>query len=266
MASQAASASTTRASGPGLLGKRHDSLSFMLRTTTMLSSVIKWGLHTYDFFSKLFTMPDDIFSTLLSSTVHNDISSFVGSYFNFALLLNQPLFSLQACFVVTIIGLNKASLPAQHESLAIWVIDKHTLKMHKFTIERTPSDHDRNPAYYPVRFSTFCKFPDSETVVESIRYAINKMTSQAAESLFVAIKTETEAVALLPLTNVPYECSSTSSPSPHILISMIDTVTSSLIKAVALTCKGSSSISPQSLATDMISGCAPHKLLLEVVF
>src|SRR5271156_1520058 len=104
----------------------------------MLSSLIKWGLHTYTFFSNLFTMlgPDsDIFHTLLSPTLHNDIASFVGSHYQFALLSTEPLFHLQSRFLVTTIGLNKAGMPAQHESLAIWVKDKITLKTHEFIIE-----------------------------------------------------------------------------------------------------------------------------------
>lgn len=226
----------------------------------------KMGITRLQFFSNMFTMPgpeDDVFSSILSPTAHNDIASFVASHYHFSTLSKEPLFALQSRFLVTMVGVNKAGFPAQHESLAIWVKDKITLKTHEFNIERIPSDRDRDPSYsYPTRFADFCTFPDSENVFDSIQNAlrgIKSMTFQATASLFAITTTETEALPLLPLTNVPDESESTS-PLPHISMSVIDTITSSLIGAVALARKGSRSTSPQMIAVDSISGCRPHTL------
>lgn len=210
--------------------------------------------------------PDrDAFSTLLSPTVRNDTASFVASHYQFALSSNHSAFSLQSRFLVKVIGLNKAGMPVQHESLAIWVFDKVTLKHHEFIIDRVPSDQS-----CASRFSAFIHFPASDTVLESIQKAIHNMrsiTSQAATSLFAAIKTETESLPLLPLTNDPHSSNSTTPFTSHSHInvpqlSLTDKVTLSLSKAVAAVRTGSQSISPQSLAYDSISGRPPNTVIV----
>jgi hypothetical protein len=138
----------------------------------MLSSAIKGGLQTYNFFSNLFNLKmsgpnSDVFANLLSPTTQNDISSYVTSYFQFSLLSKQTLFYLQSQLRVTAIGLNKAGSPVEHESLAVWVQDTLTFQSHKFVIERMPSKVARS------RFSAFSQFPDSDAVLESILKAVH---------------------------------------------------------------------------------------------
>src|SRR3981189_944298 len=92
--------------------------------------IIKAALETYAFFSNLFKMADsnpDIFDTLLSSLVRSDIALFVESHRQFALATNEPAFALQKRFSVDAIGINKAGMPAEHESVAIWISDLKTL-------------------------------------------------------------------------------------------------------------------------------------------
>ena len=226
-------------------------------TTNMLSSVIKGGLHTYSLFSSLFTMlgPNkDIFATLLSPTVRNDIASFVGSHYQFAILSHEPLFSLQSRFIVTVVGLNKAVMPTQHESIAIWVLDKDTLKTHEFIIERVPGlSLDCSS-----RFSLFSQFAAIQRVLDSIQCAINNMLSISASE---STQTEMDSIPLLPLTNGPHDHSSTPSLTPTTPLSLTDTITSSLARAVAAARVGSQSISPQRVAEDSISGCLPQTIL-----
>ena len=220
-------------------------------------SVIQGGLRTYAFFSNLFTAsgPDkDIFATHLSPTLRNDIASFVNSHYRFAQLSHQPNFSLQSRFMVTGVGLNKAGMPAKQESLAIWVVDKITLKTHEFVIERVPSD-----GTYAPRISTFIQCPDSQAVLASIESAIGNMrtmSSQGAESIAAASKTETEAIPLLPLTHDPHT-SLTSSPSPGLPI------TSFFDRAMTIARTADPSLSAQSLVRDSISGCPPRTLVPE---
>ena len=100
--------------------------------------IIKSAIETYAFFANLFKMTNphpDIFDTLLSSSISSDIALFVESHCQFAMATNEPAYALQHRFPVDAIGINKARLPAQHESLAIWVSDQKTLKHHEFVIE-----------------------------------------------------------------------------------------------------------------------------------
>jgi len=161
----------------------------------MIPYIIKGGLHTYAFLLNLFMMAgpnQDIFTTLLSPKLHNDIASFVASHYQFALSTNQAFFALQSRFLVTNISINKAGMPAQHESFALWVFDRVTFPRHKFVIEHVPSDRS-----YTSRFLAFSQCPNSQSVLNSIQKAIHNMrlmTAQAAESLSAAIKTETETI------------------------------------------------------------------------
>lgn len=241
----------------------------------MISYMIKGGLHTYSFISNLFAAmpgPKNPFETLHSPNCYTDLESFVNSYHLAAKTSDQPSSNLSRC-VVKIIGLNKAGLPVEHESFVMWVYDTVTHQEHEFIVERVPSDRS-----YTFRFSLFSHFPASQTVLDSIHKAIRNMralTAQAANSLFVAIKTETETVSLLPLTSdtetfpetetIPSQ-SSNSPPSTISQInslSLTDKVTSTLAGAVATARAASQSISPQRLARDTISGCPPGTLIVE---
>jgi hypothetical protein len=231
----------------------------------VLSYIITGGIHMYTLISKLFTMSQrnhDDFATLASANVRGDISLYLASYFRFARSSNAPLYSLQSRLIVTVIGINKAGMPVQHESLALWVFDKITLQQHEFVIERMPSRRN-----YISRLLLFSQFPSSEEVLNSIERAVRNMrsmTTQAADSLFAAIKAEAKAeeetLPLLPLINEPLETSyppNASTPPT----TLIDIVTSNLARAVAVARTGSQSISPQSLAEDSISGYPPQSLL-----
>src|SRR6202789_3690961 len=217
----------------------------------ILPYFIKGGLHAYDFLYKIFNMavPDkEIFSSLLSPTVHNDIASFVASHYHFAIYSDEPLYSLQSRFIVTRIGLNKAGMPAQHESLGIWVRDRHTLKDHDFIIERAPAHHS-----YAEKFANFSFFPEKER--QKVLEAIQKALQSA--SRFTGAGTRVDIEETIPL--LPIHSSILSSSQPQ--MSMIDPLPSSLVRAVALACNGSQSTSPKRLANDTISGCPPNTLL-----
>lgn len=232
-------------------------------TTNMLSSAINGGLQTYNFFSNLFNLKmsgsnSDVFASLLSPTTRNDISSYVTSYFQFSLLSKQPLFYLQSRLVVTAIGLNKAGSPAQHESLAVWVQDVLTSQSHEFVIEHMPSNVARS------RFSAFSQFPDSDAVLESILKAVRNMKSltlQLAESISTAFEVERALaeseeiqIPLLPLTGIyDSDPSPLTPPSPPNTLALIDSLTTTLARAVAVARATSGSVSPQSLAADTIS-------------
>jgi hypothetical protein len=252
----------------------------------MLSSAIKGGLLAYDFISSLFKMPgphEDVFSTQLSSSVRNDIASYVSSLFLNSLHSRQPLHSLQSRFTVISIGINKDGMPVQHESLAVWVKDSNTFEVHEFVIQRVPSELSHS-----ARFNLFCQDEDSPKVLESIERAIKNMRSvskRAAESISAAIRVETEAAfrveeaeetetfPLLLLTDRGPSTASerepehaqTLSPAPHSqkAKSLMDLLTTSLIRAAALARTASSSVSPQPLAVDSISGCPRNTLKLE---
>ena len=77
--------------------------------------IIKGGIHAYSFITNLvFTMlngsKDDKFDTLLSLTIHSNIMLFVCSFFQFAQTSSDPSYSLQHCFLVMSIGINKSSI------------------------------------------------------------------------------------------------------------------------------------------------------------
>jgi hypothetical protein len=107
---------------------------------------------------------NDASAALVSPTLRNDIASFFNSLHHFALVDH----SLRTRFQVTLVGINKAPLSVQHESLAIWVKDTHTEKRHEFVIDRVPSSQldDEN------RFSIFSQFPSSQTVIKGIEKAL----------------------------------------------------------------------------------------------
>jgi hypothetical protein len=196
--------------------------------------------------------PDnDPFASQLRPTLRSDIETFTASIYVSATSTSDPTYSLQHRFVVTLIGLNKAGYPAEHESIAIWVLDKKTLEKHEYVIERGPSKHS-----YTSRFSAFSQYRLSGSVVDSIQKAILNMrslSSEQAESLSASMVTETEMIPLLPLafdsvslTDIP---ASGIPPS-----SSKDVVTSTLAKVFALTRTMSRTISPQTMAEDSISG------------
>ena len=223
----------------------------------VLPYIIKGGLHAYAFFSKFFTvMPtpnSDAFAALLSPTLRNDIGSFVNSLHHFA-KFDQ---NYRSRLLVTAIGIEKASLPAQHESLSVWVRDTDTVERHEFVVERTPSGQLDNDG----RFSAFSLYKNSTSVVEKIQDALNNrhtviMTQGEPDT---ETDSESETIPLLPLTDViprlpPTETSSTSP------LSMIDVVTTTIARTFAAARMSSRSISPQILAEDSISGRAPGTL------
>jgi hypothetical protein len=108
--------------------------------------------YAYSFISEIFRMPftgpqEDAFHTLLSPSVHNNIASFVTSHFQAALLDHHPEHALQSCLLVVSIGLNKAGYPAQHELLAVWVLDRDAATHHEFEIEHVVLSHHSVPCH-----------------------------------------------------------------------------------------------------------------------
>jgi hypothetical protein len=220
----------------------------------MLSAIIKEGLHIYSLFSKLFTMlqqvvDKDVFTSQLNPMIHNDIESFCASHYHFASFSTEPHFSLLSRFQVKFISINKAGMPSQHKSLAIWVKDNVSLHNYKCVIERIPSSRSKTDSDFSNKFSIFCQFPGGQQVLNSNQTAIESTTFQMAEAICAALKAEKEAATtttLLPLTGNHNNLESPPipilSPPPGIAISWSDTSTSSLVQIVAVARKGSRSI------------------------
>ena len=119
-------------------------------------------IHLYVFLSNLLMMAglDEDFSSLISSEVRSSVPLFVNSFFQFTRVSRQPQFALQSQFLVSGVGIRKASTSVQHESLAIWTIDTQTDKKYEFVIDRQPSSHSRG-----TRFSNFMNFFPSAEVI-----------------------------------------------------------------------------------------------------
>jgi hypothetical protein len=181
----------------------------------------------------------DGFAALMSSHLHNDITSFVSAHYLSAKASSEPTIALKYCFKVTKIGIHKAKLPAQHESLLLWVRDDDTLLDHEFVIERIPSDQ-ASPSR-SARFERFSQDPNSQDVLESIM----------ASSVFSS--TDDDTIPLLPLTNRPQKSIPLQPP-------IVDRITASLVKAAAFARTCSQSSSPQHYAHDSITGRAPGTL------
>ena len=224
---------------------------------SVLPYIIKGGLHAYTFISKFFTvMPtpnSDAFAALLSPTLWNDIRSFVNSLHHFA-KFNQNYHSR---LLVTTIRIEKASLPAQHKSLSVWVRDTNTEKQHEFVVERTPSGQLDNDG----RFSAFSLYKNSMSVMEKIQDTLNNqhtviMTQGEPDT---ETDSESETIPLLPLTDVIPKLppTKTSSTSP---LSTIDIVTTTIARTFTVVWMSSKSVSPQILAEDSICGHAPGTL------
>jgi len=132
---------------------------------TFISYMIKGGLEAYAFVSKPFEMQPSTepFATLLRQSVRNDTASFVSTHFQDAQRTSDPLHHLRTRFLVTLIGVNKASTIIKHESLGVWIVDKDTGRRHTFTIDRTPSSRSHAAA-----FKFFSECPESEEVLNSI--------------------------------------------------------------------------------------------------
>jgi hypothetical protein len=226
----------------------------------ILPYLIKGGVHTYSLLFSFFTSmagPDsEAFASHLNPTLRNDIASFVSTFYISAKSTHDPKDSLLNRFKVTSIGINKAGSFSQHESLAVWVLDEKTSIQHEFVVERGPSKHS-----HASRFAIFTQFPQSHTVLESIRKAISNMrglTSQEADSLSASMMTvtETELIPLLPMTFDSFPVPEPFPPSenPPTSSSVTDVLTSTLARGFALTRTASQTLSPQSLADDCISG------------
>jgi hypothetical protein len=103
---------------------------------------------------------------------------------------------------------------------------------------------------------TFCQASQSQAVLESIKKSTRTMAGLA--SAISGTDDEGEAIPLLPL-NDPHK-----SPSlPLDPLPIIDRLTSSLVKAIALARTTSQSSSPQNYAHDSISGRASGTLKAE---
>jgi hypothetical protein len=226
----------------------------------LVSSLIKGGVHAHSFFLNLFSMAgpqNDPFAALLRPTLRNDIGSFVSSFFMSAKSTITPEFSLHSRFMVTLIGINKANSASQHESVAVWVVDSVTQERHEYVVERVPSKDS-----YASRFAIFSNFPSHETVLESLKNAINNMrtlTSKEAQSLTAALVVETELVPLLPLAFDSDPLLTDPSPISD-APPFKDVVTTAIARGIALARSASQTISPQSLALDSISGRSSDSL------
>lgn len=185
---------------------------------------------------------DDAFAPLLTNSLDSDLCTVLNSYYHFAISSPEDKsFTLLGRFLVTTIGIKKASSSVQHESVSIWVQDQLTLKQHEFTIERVPSV-ESNPK---TRLISFCQSPFSNSIIESIKNTLTGRTVRTADL--------EEVVALLPLTNTDDPRASSPHPSTPSK-SFIDTLTSTIARAMSAVRIASDSVSPPKLARDSISG------------
>src|SRR5258708_25263269 len=108
---------------------------------SMKSCLIKRALLLCSYLSDLFTMnhATATFASLLSPSLVSDIVLFVACYVQFAMDSGAAIYFLRERFMVSEIGINKAGPIFQHESLAVWFVDKLDSKDYTVVIERTPS-------------------------------------------------------------------------------------------------------------------------------
>ena len=224
----------------------------------MLSYIIKGGLHTYAFFSDIFStmttiaIRDDPFSAILSKSLRNDIESFVKSFDQAARLSSTSSIDLHKRFQVTHVSLGKGGLPIEHECLVIWANDTKTEKMHEFVIERGPS----YLLSCEERMSSFSQCCESNMVLNSIQSAI-KHLKQLPQT------TETDlAYPLLPFHDIQVpimiatNSADTVTGTPSSFREKLDSLTTSLANGFASARTASQSISPRTMAADSISGHA----------
>lgn len=244
---------------------RHQTMPTNINIVHLL---LKGCIHIYVFLSNLLTMagPDEDFSSLISSEVRSSVPLFVNSFFQFARVSRHPQFALQSRFLVSGVGIRKALTSVQHESLAIWTTDTLTDKKYEFVIDRQPSSHSRG-----ARFSNFMNFFPSAEVIESISSVVSNMLSRGSQTTGVFLPStstetpfvfDTEVIPLIPMTAIPDALDSlqtTAQPFPSTF--SLDRITSSLARALAAARGSSNSVSPPSLAEDMISGRPVNSLV-----
>lgn len=228
-----------------------------------MAYVFKSCLLAYSFLSDLnpFTMPRDrdAFEDLLDPSLSSSIGFFVASFFRFSAPERNRLSFLRQRFLVTLIGINKAGFIYQHESFAVWVYDVVKDKKHTFIIERTPSEQSRS-----VIFSSFSGSPDSQSVLDSIKRAIEALRSGGSlESSVTELPDDSdsnsESIPLLPLTNPSLESSVPTPPTTSqtdVRLPLVDVITSSLARAGGALNAGSQSSSSANFAQDKISWAA----------
>lgn len=183
----------------------------------------------------------DSFAGLLTPTLLSDILFFAASYVQFAMVSGRALYFLRERFMVIEIGINKAGAIFQHESLAVWFVDKADSTNYTFVIERTPSN--RLNSSFP------SGSPDGSKILETLRDAIQNMRPMSKDS------------DLLPLVSLPTSSESSNSESVSVPIpsyiprmSLVDSITSSLAGAAAAATRPSQSSTPPNLAQDRVSG------------
>ena len=210
------------------------------------------------------------FTRVLSPSIRIDIESFVELFYHAALLSgsrDEVKYSLFGRFYVYQIGVRKAKAGAQHEGLAIWMLDKKTNLRYEYVADRWPS---RN---LYTTFQLFCQWPDSQTIIESLEKALYKMRSisaRTAENITASLRasqadSNSEMFPLLPLAT-PRDFHDILPPSKEMdssKLSLIDRITSTLARSMSVARTGSQSSIPQNMAEDSISGYQPESLKTE---
>ena len=141
--------------------------------------------------------------------------------------------------MVTEIGINKVGSFFQHESLAVWIVDKEDSKEYTFVIERTPSRQLGTPF--------LSRSPTSKKILQSILSAIRNMKPTNREG---------DTIPLLPLTSKSSDSEPDFVPTPIYIprMSLVDSLTSRLAGvAAAVSLASQSSI---TVTNDQISGVA----------
>ncbi len=206
---------------------------------TMKSYLIKGALYLLSYLSNHFPMNRvvDDFASLLSPNLVSDIVLFVACYVQFAMDSGAAIYFLRERFMVSEIGINKAGPIFQHESLAVWFVDKLDSKDYTVVIERTPSKR------LNTSFPSGC--PEANKILQVIRDILHT-------------REDTDNIPLIPLSTTSSASSepvsvSTSAYVPR--MNLVDQISSTLAGAAASASLPSQS-SSSNLARDQITGAS----------
>jgi hypothetical protein len=227
------------------------------------------GFYSYPLFSRRGTASsdedEDPFSAFLDPGLRSNTKQFVKTYFQLAKGSTSPLHALRGRHTVTFVGVNKGTVNAQHETFTIRAFDGDTDKTHMFIIKCTAST--RSIKSDDDIFEYFTQCPDSKSVLESIRLALQDMSGTASNIASTSLQPfkgrastseslSESQVLLLPSMNHPIT-SSNSIPAPQSTF-----IYWSLAKAVTVAAARSSARSSpiQLEAEDTIFGVVSQDL------
>jgi hypothetical protein len=178
------------------------------------------------------------FASLLSPSLVSDIVLFVACYVQFAMDSGAALYFLRERFMVIEIGINKAGKIFEHESLAVWFVDKADSKNYTVVIERTPSN--RLNTSFP------SGSPEGNKILHTIREAIQNMGFTGEDNIPLIPLSTTSSASSEPVSV------STSAYVPR--MTLVDQISSTLAGAAAASLPSQSSSS--NVARDQVTGAS----------